>query len=110
MIDIDDFITLVIHTPAHAQNLRNILESHGMEVRLEDFVSFKSPVAVAQRVKIRPKDLPLALKIIESGEGYSPALIDMKMAGMSGNLLIPVDFSDSSRLAVNIGLDRKSVV
>lgn len=103
MIDIDDFITLVIHTPAHAQNLRNILESHGMEVRLEDFVSFKSPVAVAQRVKIRPKDLPLALKIIESGEGYSPALIDMKMAGMSGNLLIPVDFSDSSRLAVNIG-------
>ncbi len=103
MIGIDDYITLVIHTPTRAQSLRNILESHGMEVRLEDFVSFKSPVAVAQRVKIRPADLPLALKIIESGDGYSPALIDMKMAGMSGNLLIPVDFSDSSRIAVNIG-------
>lgn len=103
MIDIDDFITLVIHTPARAQNLKNILESHGMEVRLEDFVSYKSPVAVAQRVKIRPKDLPLSLKIIESGEGYSPALIEMKMAGMSGNLLIPVDFSQSSMLAVEIG-------
>lgn len=103
MIDINDFITLVIHTPTRAQSLKNILESHGMEIELEDFVSFKSPVAVAQRVKIRPKDLPLALKIIESGENYSPALIEMKMAGMSGNLLIPVDFSASSMIAVSIG-------
>lgn len=103
MIDVDDFITLVIHTPKRAQSLKNILESHGMEVRLEDFVSFKSPVTVAQRIKIRPKDLPLALKITESGEEYSPALIEMKMAGMSGNLLIPVDFSDASVMAVTIG-------
>ncbi len=103
MIDIDDFITLVIHTPARAQNLKNILESHGIEVMLDDFVSYKSPVAVAQRVKIRPKDLPLSLKIIESGEGYSPALIEMRMAGMSGNMLIPVDFSESSMLSVSIG-------
>ncbi|MDE6339481.1 MAG: universal stress protein [Muribaculaceae bacterium] len=103
MIDVDDFITLVIHTPGQAQNLKNILESHGMEVKLEDFVSYKSPVAVAQRVKIHPRDLLLAIKIIESGKGYSPAIIDMKMAGMSGNLLIPVDFSESSKLAVDIG-------
>lgn len=103
MIDIDDFITLVIHTPTRAQSLKNILESHGIEVRLEDFVSYKSSVAVAQRVKIRPKDLPMSLKITESGEGYSPALIEMKMAGMSGNLLIPVDFSASSLKAVTIG-------
>lgn len=103
MIDTDDYITLVIHTPARAQSLKNILESHGMSVKLEDFVSFKSPVTVAQRVKINVKDLPLALKIIESGENYSPALIDMKMAGMSGNLLIPVDFSESTNTAVSIG-------
>lgn len=103
MIDTKDLITLVIHTPAHAQSLKNILESHGVSVELEDFVSYKSPVAVAQRVKINPRDLPLAIKIIESGNGYSPAIIDMKMAGMSGNLLIPVDFSDSSKLAVEVG-------
>lgn len=103
MIDVDDFITLVIHTPERAQVLKNILENHGIEVRIEDFVSFKSPLTVAQRVKIRPKDLPLALKITESGDGYSPALIEMKMAGMSGNLLIPVDFSESSGTAVAIG-------
>lgn len=103
MIDTDDLITLVIHTPGHAQSLKNILESHGMKVVLEDFVSHKSPVSVAQRVKINPRDLPLAIKIIESGNGYSPAIIDMKMAGMSGNLLIPVDFSESSKLAVDVG-------
>lgn len=103
MIDVDDFITLVIHTPDRAQVLKNILESHGVMVKTEDFVSYKASVAVAQRVKIRPKDLPLALKITESGDGYSPALIEMKMAGMSGNLLIPVDFSPSSKLAVTIG-------
>ena len=40
MIDVDDFITLVIHTQKRAQSLKNILESHGIEVRLEDFVSF----------------------------------------------------------------------
>ncbi len=103
MVDADDFITLVIHTPERSQILKNILENHGIGVELEDFISFTSPVTIAQRVKILPKDLPLALKIIESGESYSPALIEMKMAGMSGNLLIPVDFSDSSKLAVSIG-------
>lgn len=103
MIDVDDFITLVIHTPERAQVLKNILEQHGVVVKTEDFVSYRASVAVAQRVKIRPKDLPLALKITESGDEYSPALIEMKMAGMSGNLLIPVDFSPSSRLAVTIG-------
>ena len=103
MIDVNDFITLVIHTPERSQILKNILEQHGIGVELEDFVSFTSPVTIAQRVKILPKDLPLALKIIESGDSYSPALIEMKMAGMSGNLLIPVDFSESSKNAISIG-------
>lgn len=103
MIDVNDFITLVIHTPERAQILKNILESHGIEVKIEDFTSNKSPLTVAQRVKIRPTELPLAIKIIESGDNYSAAMIDMKMAGMSGNLLIPVDFSSGSMLSVAIG-------
>lgn len=103
MIDVNDYITLVIHTPERAQILKNILESHGIDVKLEDFTSHKSPLMVAQRVKIKPAELTLALKIIESGDGYSSAMIDMKMAGMSGNLLIPVDFSSGSMLSVSIG-------
>lgn len=103
MVDVNDYITLVIHTPERAQLLKNILESHGINVKLEDFTSHKSPLTVAQRVKIKPTELPLALKITESGDNYSSALIDMKMAGMSGNMLIPVDFSSGSRLSVSIG-------
>ncbi|MDE6255135.1 MAG: universal stress protein [Muribaculaceae bacterium] len=98
-----DLITLVIHTPERAGILKNILESHGMSVVLEDFLVSKSTLRVAERVKIKPEDLPLALKIIESGDNYSAASIAMKMAGMSGNLLIPVDFSDSSILSVKMG-------
>lgn len=103
MKDVKDFITLVIHTPEHAQNLKNILEYHNIEVRIENFVSFKSSLVVAQRVKIRASALPLALKIIESGENYASSLVEMKMAGMSGNLLIPVDFSPSSLCSIEIG-------
>ena len=100
---LDDMITLVIHTPERAGMLKNILENHGITVFLEDFVVSNSTLRVAERVKIYPEDLPHALKILESGDNYSAASITMKMAGMSGNLLIPVDFSDSSLLAVRVG-------
>lgn len=103
MIGINDFITLVIHTPRYAERLKEILQSRGVVVKLEDFVSFKSPVTVAQRVKIRPKDLPLALNIIESSELYPKSQGRGKTAGMSGTLLIPVDFSELSRKSVTEG-------
>nr|MDE6410653.1 universal stress protein [Muribaculaceae bacterium] len=103
MDETKNLITLVIHTPERAGILKNILESHGLKVVLEDFFVSKSTLRVAERVKINPDDLPLALKIIESGDNYSAASIAMKMAGMSGNLLIPVDFSDSSLLSVKMG-------
>ncbi|MDE5806781.1 MAG: hypothetical protein K2H76_01580, partial [Muribaculaceae bacterium] len=112
MAETKDLITLVIHTPERAGILKNILESHGMSVILEDFLVSDSTLRVAERVKISPDDLPLALKILESGDNYSAASIAMKMAGMSGNLLIPVDFSDSSMQSVAMGFSlarRRSV-
>lgn len=101
----NELITLVIHTSERAGILKSILESHGMSVVLEDFVVSHSTLRVAQRVKIKSEDLPLALRILESGDNYSATSIAMKMAGMSGNLLIPVDFSDSSMLAVKMGFE-----
>ncbi|MDE7412512.1 MAG: universal stress protein [Muribaculaceae bacterium] len=105
MSDTNNMITLVIHTPERAGILKNILENHGLKVVLEDFIVSRSTLRVAERVKIYPDDLPLALKILESGDNYSAASIAMKMAGMSGNLLIPVDFSDSSLISVKMGFD-----
>lgn len=105
MPDLNDMITLVIHTPERAGILKNILENHGITVVLEDFIMSDSSLRVAERVKISQEDLPLALKLLESGESYSASTIAMKMAGMSGNMLIPVDFSDSSILSVKLGFD-----
>lgn len=97
------FITLAIHTYPHAVHLRKMLESHGVQARLENIGGLKLPVSVGVRVKIDPKDLPLALRIVESGDGYAQAVIERKMAGLSGNVLIPVDFSEYSDIAVKVG-------
>ncbi|MBD5298735.1 MAG: universal stress protein [Bacteroides sp.] len=101
----DKFITLVIHTYDRAVSLRKILESHGIEVKFENLVISGAHIASGVRVKINERNLPLALKITESGEGYSAAKVEMKMAGTSGNLLIPIDFSDYSMLACRMGFE-----
>lgn len=97
------FITLVIHTYDRAVALRKILESHGIDVRFENLVMSGTQIASGIRVKINEKNLPLALKITESGDPYSMAKVELKMAGTSGNLLIPVDFTPYSMLALKMG-------
>lgn len=101
----DRFITLVIHTYDRAVTLRKILESHGIEVKFENLIITGANIASGVRVKINEKDLPLALKITESGESYSMAKVEMKMAGTSGNILIPVDFTSYSMLACKVGME-----
>ncbi len=99
----DTYITLVIHSTDRAESLAGILKSHDIEASIEDVVVDGVIIKSARRVRIKASDLPHALKITESGDSYSPALAEMKMAGMSGNLLIPVDFSESSSISVHVG-------
>lgn len=101
----DKFITLVIHSLSRAIALKTLLENHDIEVRLEDLDLPFQMQKQAVRVKISENKLPLALKITESGETYSPAQVELKLAGMSGNLLIPVDFSKSSMLSCKVGFE-----
>lgn len=101
----DRFITLVIHTYDRAVSLRKILEGHGIEVKFENLVITGAQIASGVRVKISEKNLPLALKITESGESYSMAKVEMKMAGTIGNILIPIDFTPNSMLACRVGLE-----
>lgn len=101
----DRYITLVIHTLSRALALRTLLENHGIETRLEK-IDLPFPMQKeALRVKILQNQLPLALKIIESGDTYSPNQVEKKLAGMSGNLLIPVDFSNYALLSCRVGFD-----
>jgi len=97
------FITLAIHTYDRAVALRKILETHGIEVRFENLVLTGVHIASGVRVKICEQDLPLALTLTESGDYFtwpSPAL---KVDGINGKVLIPVDFSAYSILACHVG-------
>jgi nucleotide-binding universal stress UspA family protein len=102
---VDDFITLVVHTPERAGHLAGILSFHGVPNRLVEVDAQVDMTRKPVKVMIPPAKLPLALRIIESGEDYSSAQIMIKLAGMSGSLLIPVDFSEKSAIAITAGFE-----
>ena len=104
----DKFITLAIHTADHAMALKKILEAHSIEVKLQNYVASGAPIAVALKVMIHEKDLPLALKVSESLEPLSSLNLDNVITGHKGELLIPVDFNDYSLNACKVGFDLAS--
>lgn len=100
----DNLITLVIHTEERALKLKEILESHGIRVVLEDVALAGMPLSAAVRkVRIDIDSLPLGLKILESGDLTASPLSIFKLSGMGTTMLIPVDFSPSSLTAVRVG-------
>ena len=90
----DKKITLAIHTSEHAGALKKILENHGIEVYLQNYVASGAPIAVAVRVMIHERDLPLALKITESIEQLSQISLNSFFNVEKEQLLLPVDFND----------------
>lgn len=99
-----NLITLVIHTEDRALKLKEVLEFHDIAVVLDDVQVDDLPLQVApKKVRIPVSSLALGLKILESGEANGTPLSLMKMTGMGSSLLIPVDFSPASMLAVKAG-------
>lgn len=104
MKDKESYITLVIHTPQRAERLKVVLESHGIEVFIQDLNSVIPDFqGMAKQVKININDLSLSLKILESGDLVSSPSSFAEVENSGNTLLIPVDFSESSILAVKIG-------
>ena len=101
----DKFITLAIHTSDHALALKKILEAHGIEIKLQKYVPSGVPIAVAVRVMINEKDLPLALKVTESLEHISSLNLSEIGSPHKGELVIPVDFNDYCICACKAGFD-----
>ncbi|MFG6427858.1 MAG: universal stress protein [Muribaculaceae bacterium] len=99
------FITLAIHTYPKALTLKKILESHGIHVRFENLIISGAGIASGVRVKIQETNLPIALKITESGDSLQSGMVDVKMDGSHAVVLIPVDFSPSSLLACKAGFE-----
>lgn len=99
-----NLISLVIHTPARAARLKEVLEAHDIYVEFEEIcyksLNFQSSPL---KVMIDIEKLPMALKILESGDLVSTPLAIPKMENSGNTILIPVDFSPSSMLAVKVG-------
>lgn len=99
-----NLITLVVHTEERALKLKEILEFHDIMVTLEDVEVEGLQLQIApKKVRIPVSALALGLKILESGETNASPLALMKMTGMGSTLLIPVDFSPASMMAVRAG-------
>ncbi|MCC8070907.1 MAG: universal stress protein [Bacteroidales bacterium] len=96
----DRLITVAIHTYDHAVALKALLESEGIVVALQNVNLAHPVVASGVRVRIRERDLPLALRIIENIEIISPAQSPDKTGATSHKVLVPIDFSPHSTRAV----------
>lgn len=93
-------ICIAVHTPGVASALKERLESHGISVTVAP-VGVAGVDAVALSV---PADaLGAAVKVVESGRLMPMMAEEMKLTGVSREVLIPVDFSDLSMTAVTLG-------
>lgn len=99
----DKLITLAIHTYEKALILKTLLEKEGIEVVINNVNLIQPVISSGVRVRIHEKDLPLALKIIESSSNI--AFSQDYALKQNPVILIPVDFSDYSLKACAIGFD-----
>lgn len=100
----DKLVTLAIHTYQKAQILKTLLESEGIEVYLHNVNLIQPVVSSGVRVRIKESDLPAALKIIESSNLYKDENEDTPSEKKQiKQILIPIDFSDYSVQACELG-------
>lgn len=99
--DPNRLITLAIHTYERAVVLKSQLEQAGVTSVLHNVNLSEPVVSAGVRVRIREKDLPQALAVVESQHPHSnPTFIPKSM-----KVLIPVDFSDYSIKSCMVGFD-----
>lgn len=98
----DRLITVAIHTYEKALILKTLLENEGISVVINNVNLIQPVVSSGVRVRIHESDLPLALKIIENMSSEGVEKTDEKNRPQ---VLIPVDFSDYSKKACQIGFD-----
>jgi len=94
--DPNRLITVAIHTFDRAVELKNTLEEEGIEVKLHNVNLDEKVLGSGVRVRIRERDLPQALQIIESPETAS---------GDQRCVLLPVDFGKYSLKSVRLGME-----
>jgi nucleotide-binding universal stress UspA family protein len=100
----DNLVTLAIHTFEKAQILRTILETEGIEVYIHNVNQIQPVISSGVRVRIKESDLPHALRIIEDSKWIEETRKEIMAANGEKKILIPVDFSDYSMKACELGI------
>jgi nucleotide-binding universal stress UspA family protein len=98
----DKLVTLAIHTFEKAQILKTILETEGIEVYIHNVNQIQPVISAGVRVRIKEGDLPHALRIIEDSKWLEETRKEV-VTQQEKKILIPVDFSDYSMKACEIG-------
>ncbi len=110
----DKLVTLAIHTYQKALMLKMFLENEGIEVYLHNVNLIQPVVSSGVRVRIKESDLPQALKLIEKSDFFKeleeqPDREDDKEKTQEKVVLIPIDFSDYSLKACELGFNFASI-
>ena len=95
----DKLVTLSILTYSKAQILKSVLENEGIETVIHNINQIQPLISTGVRVRIKEKDLPKALRVIESSAWLSESVIGEKPAidkDQKKKILVPVDFSSYS--------------
>ena len=100
----DKLVTLAIRTYQRAQMIKTVLEEHGIETIIHNLNLEHPEMAVGVRVRIKEKDLPQALAIVEQ--------IEKEWEKENGEekrekppILIPIDFSDQVAKSIDFGFE-----
>lgn len=105
----DKLVTLAIHTFEKAQILKTMLETEGIEVYIHNVNQIQPVISAGVRVRIKESDLPHALRIIEDSKWLEEPQ-EEPLGNQKKKILIPVDFSDYSIKACEIGINHASKV
>lgn len=100
----DKLVTVAIHTYEKAQILKTLLETEGIETYIHNVNQIQPVVSAGVRVRIKESDLPHALRIIEDSKWLEEPQW-AEEPSKTKKVLIPVDFSDYSIKACEIGLN-----
>ncbi|MDR1332606.1 MAG: universal stress protein [Tannerella sp.] len=101
----EKLVTLAIHTYEKAQILKTILESEGIDVYIHNVNLIQPVISAGVRVRIKESQLPHALRVINDVKWQDNSEVNENTVSRENTILIPVDFSDYSLKACEIGFN-----
>ena len=100
----DKLVTLCIRTYQRAQMIKTVLDENGIETVIHNLNLDHPEMAVGVRVRIKERDLPRALKIVEDVENvWEEEAADSKK--FVQQVLVPLDFSDIVHKTIDFGFN-----